>query len=54
MPDETEYDKKWRQICERIIAVSATGGDIRPLQKQLQELLKEKEQNMGLRLLLVR
>lgn len=45
MSSKKSYEDRFKEIAERIIAVSATNGDPRPLQKQLQELLKEKEQD---------
>ncbi len=36
-------DKALLDICERIIAVYAAKGDIRPLQLKLKALLEEKE-----------
>lgn len=38
-----DYDKQVLDLCERIIAVSATKGDPRPLQVALKRLLDEKE-----------
>lgn len=38
-----DYDKDILEICERIIAVYAVKGDMRPLQLKLRDLLEKKE-----------